>query len=108
MLFDNIMEVSIDLDLRTISDMHSPVITLPSSFGTSSPTRNYGELQTTDWELSVDFRHQCSNGLNISAMATLSDFTEEFTKYENQTKGINSYYQGKKLGEIWGYETDRF
>jgi len=107
-LFDNKMGVTFDWYQRTVSDMHSPGVTLPSSFGTTSPTRNYGELQTTGWELSVDFRHQFNNGLHISAMATVSDFTEEITKYENQTKGINSYYQGKKLGEIWGYETDRF
>ncbi|MDG3581621.1 SusC/RagA family TonB-linked outer membrane protein [Galbibacter pacificus] len=106
--FNNKLGIVFDWYQRTVSDMHSPGVTLPNTFGTSSPTRNYGELQTTGWELSVDFKHQFSNGLSISAIATLSDFTEEITKYENETQGINSYYKGKKIGEIWGYETDRF
>ncbi|MCF8715315.1 TonB-dependent receptor [Joostella atrarenae] len=106
--FNDKLGVVFDWYERTVSDMHSPGVTLPSSFGTSSPVRNYGELQTTGWELAINFRHQFKNGLNINATATLSDYKEEITKYANTTKGIYSYYEGKQLGEIWGYETDRF
>src|SRR5690606_15717019 len=77
------------------------------SFGTGSPRRNYGELTTTGWELAADFKHSFDNGLNINFGATLTDYEEEITKFANTTMGINSYYEGKILGEIWGYETDR-
>jgi TonB-linked SusC/RagA family outer membrane protein len=100
--------VSFDWYKRTVSDMHSAGVTLPNTFGTSAPRRNYGEMQTTGWELELDYRHRFDNGLNFSVTGVLSDFQEKITKYANTTMGINSYYEGKVLGEIWGYETDRF
>lgn len=106
--FQDKLGATFDWYNRTVSDMHSDGITLPSSFGTASPKRNYGELQTKGWELAVDFRHTFANGLRINAMATLSDFKEKITRFANTTKGINSNYEGKMLGEIWGYETDRY
>ena len=106
--FDDRLGLTFDWYERVVSDMHTAGVTLPSSFGTGSPTRNYGELTTTGWEVAVDFRHTFENGLNINAGATLSDFKEEITKFANTTMGINSFYEGKMLGEIWGYETDRF
>ena len=101
---------------RTTSDMHSPGVTLPSSFGTGAPKRNYGEMQTRGWELELDYRHSFSNGLNINVTGMLADFQEKVTKYANTTKSINydaigrvtAHYEGKVLGDIWGYETDRF
>lgn len=105
--FNNQLGLTFDWYRRTVSDMHSSGVTLPSTFGTSSPRRNYGEMQTDGWEIALDFKHKFNNGLNIKVMATLSDFKEKITKYANTTLGINSYYEGKYLGEIWGYETDR-
>lgn len=105
--FNNRLGFNFDWYERTVSDMHSAGVTLPSSFGTGSPRRNYGELTTTGWELAADFKHSFDNGLNINFGATLTDYEEEITKFANTTMGINSYYEGKILGEIWGYETDR-
>lgn len=93
---------------RTTSGMLSPGITLPTTFGTTSPRRNFGEMQTKGWELTLDFVHKFQNGLNLSIIGTLTDFQEKITKYENLTKNIYGYYDGKVLGEIWGYETDRY
>lgn len=106
--FDNRLGLTFDWYERTVSDMHTAGVTLPSSFGTGSPTRNFGELTTTGWELGLDFKHSFSNGLNINATASVTDYEEKITKFANTTKSINSYYEGKVLGEIWGYETDRF
>src|SRR5699024_6064600 len=92
---------------RTGSDMHSVGKTLPSTFGTIAPDRNYGEMYTQGWELAIDYNHTISNGLKLFVWATLSDFKEKVSKFANETKPINSYYEGKVLGEIWGYETDR-
>lgn len=112
---DNAIGVNFDWYQRTVSDMHSPGVTLPNSFGTGAPRRNFGEMQTKGWELAIDFRHSFSNGLNISAMATLTDYEQKVTKFAdasdklpNPIIGLNSlYYEGMVLGEIWGYETDR-
>lgn len=106
--FENRLGMSFDWYERTVSDMYSPGVTLPSTFGTTSPLRNYGELQTRGWEFEMNYRHSFANGLNISVSGNMADFQEKITKYENTTMGINSNYEGKILGEIWGYETDRF
>jgi hypothetical protein len=66
-------------------------------------------LETTGWELAIDWNHRFGNGLNFNITGVLSDFQEKITKYAaNTTKLINSIYEGRLLGEIWGYETDRF
>lgn len=106
--FNNKLGMTFDWYERTVSDMHSSGVTLPSTYGTSAPRRNYGELQTKGWELSLDYKHHFDNDLRINAAVTLTDFKEKVTKFSNTTKGINSNYEGKVLGEIWGYETDRF
>ncbi|ADY28579.1 MULTISPECIES: SusC/RagA family TonB-linked outer membrane protein [Cellulophaga] len=105
---NNKLGLTFDWYRRTVSDMHSSGVTLPNTFGTSSPRRNFGEMQTNGWELALDFNHQFDNDLRINATATLSDFKEKITKYANDTKSIYSNYEGKVIGEIWGYETDRF
>jgi len=106
--FDNKLGINFDWYKRKVTDMHSAGVTLPSTFGTTSPLRNYGEMETNGWELAVSFNHTFNNGIHFAATGTLSDFKEKVTKYANTTKGINSFYEGKVLGEIWGYETDRF
>ncbi|HXI01338.1 MAG TPA: TonB-dependent receptor [Sphingobacteriaceae bacterium] len=93
---------------RTTSDMISAGVTLPNTFGASAPARNYGELQTKGWELALDFGHKFANGLGLNISGSLNDFNEKLTKFANTTRAIGSNYEGKTLGEIWGYETDRF
>lgn len=105
--FNNKMGVSVDWYQRTTSDMHSPGETLPSTFGASAPKINFGEMQGTGIEIIVDYNHRFENGLGLFLTATLSNVTEKITKYDNPTNYIYGYYEGKEIGEIWGYETDR-
>ncbi|WP_198673883.1 TonB-dependent receptor [Chitinophaga alhagiae] len=103
---NNALGVSFDWYKRKTTDMITPGITLPSTYGGTIPTRNYGAMQATGWELAIDWNHSLDNGIRINAMATLSDFREEIIRYSG-TRAISGYYDGKLLGEIWGYETDR-
>ncbi|MCW9706476.1 SusC/RagA family TonB-linked outer membrane protein [Fodinibius salsisoli] len=105
--FEDQLNLTFDWYDRTTSDMLSAGITLPSTFGTGSPRRNYGELQTRGWELEIGWNHSFENEGYLNLTGTLSNFTEEITKYANTTQGIGSYRTGRILGEIWGYETDR-
>ncbi|HLR24493.1 MAG TPA: SusC/RagA family TonB-linked outer membrane protein, partial [Fodinibius sp.] len=107
-MFEDQLSFTFDWYNRTTSDMLSAGVTLPSTFGTSSPERNYGELQTRGWELEIGWNHSLGEDAFISIEGNLSNFTEEITKYANTTKSIGSYYTGRILGDIWGYETDRF
>ncbi|MEN0053745.1 MAG: TonB-dependent receptor [Mucilaginibacter sp.] len=107
--------LSFDVFNRTTSNMITNGATLPSSFGTDPPLRNYGELKGKGWEIAIDYNHTFSGGFHFSATATLSDAQETISKYANATQSLpdpiaamnTKYYQGMKLGEIWGYETDR-
>lgn len=106
--FDNKLGLTVDWYRRITSGMHSPGETLPSTFGQAVPRVNEGELTSTGLELMLDFRHEFSNGLGLTAGASFSTVKEVITKYTNRTKNIYGIYEGKVLGEIWGYETDRF
>lgn len=106
--FNNELGVSFDWYQRTTSDMHSPGETLPSTFGsTIMPKVNSGELQGRGFELSIDYNKRFACGLGLTARATLSKIREKITKYNNPNKNIYGNYEGKIIGEIWGYETDR-
>lgn len=106
--FNDRLGFNLDWYKRTVSDMHSAGKTLPSTFGATAPQRNYGEMYTQGWEVAVNYNQSFTNGLNLSVKATLTDFKEKVSKFANETKGINTNYEGKIIGEIWGYETDRF
>lgn len=106
---DNKLGVTVEWYKRTTSDMVTAGVTLPNSFGSASPQRNFGSMENKGWELAVDYTHSFSNGLRLNALGTLSDFREQVTKFANTTKAIGNtiYYDDKYLREIWGYETDR-
>lgn len=117
-LFDDKIDLTFDWYTRTTSNMLSAGITLPASFGTGAPRRNFGELQTRGWELQIGWNHSLTQESYISMTGVLSDFKEKITKFAGSTKQIpssntayhhprNQYYEGMVLGEIWGYETDR-
>src|SRR5690606_21446698 len=106
--FNNNLTFTFDWFKRTTSDMLSAGSTLPSSFGATAPRRNFGEMETKGWEVELGYRHLFENGFAISANGQLSDFRERITKFANATRLISSNYEGRVIGEIWGYETDRF
>lgn len=107
-LLNNSLTVSFDWYQRLTTGMHSPGETLPSTFGsTTMPKVNEGELRGRGFELAISYQKEFECGLGLSVGATLSKIREEITKYNNPTKGIYGNYEGKIIGEIWGYETDR-
>src|SRR5699024_6834586 len=89
------------------SDMITSGITLPASYGISPPVRNFGKLEANGWELRLDFNHEFSNGLYFKATGSLSDAREQITRFSSPTKNIDELYEGRHLGEIWGFKTDR-
>ena len=107
-LFDNALTITFDWYQRTTSGMHSPGETLPSTFGSSTmPKVNEGEMQGRGFEIAVGYQKQFDCGLGFSIGANLSKVQEKITKYNNPNKNIYGTYEGKIIGEIWGYETDR-
>ncbi|MBP3943371.1 TonB-dependent receptor [Sphingobacteriaceae bacterium WQ 2009] len=109
--FDNKFNVTYNRYRRTVSDLITGGRILPGSYGATSPLRNFGEMQTNGWELELAFNHQFQSGLSMRLSGQLSDYTESITQFDGAslvyTDGTSSNYKGKKIGEIWGYETDR-
>ncbi|HYH16483.1 MAG TPA: TonB-dependent receptor [Flavisolibacter sp.] len=117
--FNNKFGASFDWYKRTTTDMITSALTVPSTLGIGAPVINFGELETKGWELTLDWNQKFDNGLNLNVTGVLSDFQERISKFgSNATKLLSTssvsssnnyqHYEGRVLGEIWGYETDRF
>ncbi len=77
----------------------------PAILGTGAPQENGADLRTKGWELALKWKDNITSDLKYFVDFNLADWTAEITKYENETGAISEYYEGQKLGEIWGYET---
>lgn len=106
-MFDSKLTGEFDYYVRTTEDMLTKSKTLPSILGVSEPQMNAADLRTKGWEVALTWKSSLQNGLAYSATLSLSDYQAEITKYDNPTKNLSdNYYEGKKLGEIWGFVTD--
>ncbi len=103
-LLNGKIEASFDWYKRTTSDMLIKV-SYPHVLGASAPWQNGAELEAKGWEMSVKWNENFNNGLNLGVRFVMSDNSAEITKYLNETGALGDYYEGQKLGEIWGYET---
>ena len=125
--WENIVTRNLGLDLRFLNselgatvDVYRRIndgmvvsgLEMPSTFGASAPYMNVGELTTNGWELALDYNHSFSKDLKLRLNFNLSDALTKITKHPNKTKTLNfdnaPNYEGKIIGEIWGFETDRF
>ena len=99
------LDVSFDAYTRDTRDMLTNV-TLPDILGTSAPDANAADLRTSGWELSVTWQDKIGKDWRYGLTLGLSDSQTEITKYDNPTGALNEFYEGQKIGEIWGYVTE--
>ncbi|MDR0660741.1 MAG: TonB-dependent receptor [Prevotellaceae bacterium] len=108
--------VSFDWYTRTTSDIITSGVALPNTFGLTPPRQNVGELRTNGWEIMVDFHHTFSNGIRLNLSGQLTDYKTKVIKWHaasqtipgyNTNNWTSPYYEGKMLGDIWGYRADR-
>jgi len=104
--FQNKMTVTFDLYQRNTNNMIVPLEGIPLTYGTGAPKGNFGSLRTNGWELTIEFNHRFENGIGVNFMGNISDSKTFIEKYGSST-GVNTNYNGKDIGEIWGYRTDR-
>lgn len=93
---------------RTTSDMLAPGKVMPAILGTSAPYTNAGKLRTRGWELTVAWRKQFNKDLNLYANFNIGDATTKILQWSDDSRLLNSNYDGKNYGDIWGFETDRY
>ena len=102
--FRNRLNASFDWYKRTGKNYVGPSKKLPAILGTTLPNTNDSEIQTTGWEVTIGWRDQIRD-FNYNVNFVLSDYTGKVTKYTNPTGLHTTWYEGKKMGELWGYET---
>lgn len=88
-----------------------PGVVLPSVFGASSPQQNAGDLRTMGYEIAVNWSDEvnlCGRPLSYGVNASLGDSISEITRFDNPTKSLTTYYEGMRIGEIWGYSVELF
>lgn len=98
-----------DIYRRWTKDMFTTGPTVPEVFGTNVPFGNYANLETTGWEMSVNWSDQfkiASKPFTYGIRVTLADSWAEITKYNNPDKNLSDYYVGQRIGEIWGYRVE--
>ena len=108
---------------RNTNGMLAPGMQLPALVGADAPYQNTADMRTRGWELSLNWRDRIARvGYRIGF--NLSDSRSKIVKYNSNSSYILSsqrtnaltggtytfwdFYEGKDLGEIWGYETDGF
>lgn len=96
---------SFDLFTRKTNNMVGPAPELPVILGTAVPTTNNTNLKTYGFEMEVNWSDHLNNGFAYNLHFQLSDDQTIVTKYPNPTGLLNTYIQGRKVGEIWGYTT---
>ncbi|MCH5232856.1 MAG: TonB-dependent receptor [Muribaculaceae bacterium] len=113
-LFNNRLYGSFDYYNRKISDMLGPGPDLPSVLGATVPNVNSVSTVSKGWELSIGWRDRI-NEFSYGVALNLSDYQIWIDSYDNnpnkslsigQPNGKNGpYYNGAKLGSIWGFTT---
>lgn len=110
-VLQNRLSFSGDYYIRNTTDLYVTGPEIPAIFGAASPKGNYGSLQTKGWELTLSWRDSFKMGgkdFNYSFKGSLWDNRTWVTAFNNDTGDIYNYYEGKELGEIWGFRTDGY
>lgn len=108
------LSATFDYYLRKTTGMITAGPTVPDVFGISSPSGNYADLSTRGWELTLLWKDKfnlAGQPFSYSVRATLADHYSVIDKYNNATKSLTTsngggYYEGKRIGEIWGFVID--
>ncbi|GAB2790799.1 TonB-dependent receptor [Rhabdobacter roseus] len=110
-MFSGKLQLNADAYIRKTTDMYTIGLTLPATFGATSPRGNYADLKTTGWELIVAWRDNfslASKAFNYRIGVNLADNQSVILRYNNPNRFLNDYYVGQKIGEMWGYVTEGF
>lgn len=114
--FNNSLTFGFDWYQRETQDMLARGQELPSVLGTSAPLTNSGTLRTRGWELSIGWNHSFGDA-QVYANFNIGDAVTKITKWSDNknlyqaipgTYTLTRYHEGQTLGEIYGFEFDRF
>lgn len=103
------LTASFDWYEKNIEGMYLPGEPLPAVFGAQEPRENIASLRNRGFEFSLAF----NNSFNLKgfpfhfrATASLYNFEGVITKYPNPNGLMSTFWEGQKLGTIYGYKID--
>lgn len=103
----NRLSLTADVYIRDTKDMLGESVALPAVYGASAPRANSADLRTQGYELNLSWRDSyevLGDRLTYGVTLTFNDYISFITKYDNPDKSFaKKHYEGKRLGEIWGY-----
>lgn len=82
---------------------------LPSLYGASEPTVNANDMRTRGYEVQFEWKDSfklAGRPFHYNVGASLADYTAWYTRCDNPSGLIGEPYEGKRLGEIWGFRVD--
>ena len=105
--FKNRLTATFDWFDRRTTGMLAAGIEIPKVVGTAAPLQNVADMKNRGWELNVTWRDKIGDfGYHVGF--NIYDSQAEITKFNNESRLLSDYYVGRKIGEIWGYETDGY
>lgn len=108
-MFKNRLTIGFDWYRRNTTDMYTVGPTLPEVLGTTQPKGNYADLKTKGWELTLSWRDNfklAGSDFHYGVKFMLWDSQSWITKYNNATGKLSDYYEGYRIGDIWGYNIE--
>ncbi len=109
-MLNNRLDFTVEGYIRDTKNMLTDGVQLPSVYGGSVPKMNTADLRTYGYEIQLGWKDHFKlwgKQFGYSVRGSLSDFRSYITRYDNKDKTFaKSYYEGQRLGEIWGYVVD--
>ncbi len=108
-LFNNRLTGSFEWYQRETKDILSQSVALPGVLGATAPKQNVGAMRTRGWELQLTWRGNIGKKVGYNIGFNLWDYKSKITSLNfNEDKSLSYLYEGKNVGEIWGYLYDGF
>jgi hypothetical protein len=79
---------------------------MSSVLGTNEPQANAADMKTNGFEITLSYNKIFNNGFRFNTELIFADAQSVITKFDNPNGIISTFYVGRKIGEIWGFETE--
>ncbi len=100
---NNRLQVTYGWYKKTIKDLLVASVPLPAVFGIAAPQTNDGEMVTKGFELTATWNDKIGKNFKYNIRGTLSNYNGVITKYPNPAKLLSDWFDGERIGNIYGY-----
>ena len=100
------LSIVADIYRKNTTDMYVVGPELPAVFGNSAPKGNYADMSTYGYEIALSYNDSfklAGKPFNFGIKVTLADYYSIIDRYNNASRKLSDYYEGQRLGEIWGF-----